>query len=192
MSDRTLAEIRADYIRSSGRSISMPIAGAIVWTAAGILGALLPPGKAALALFICTGVTFPLGILVSRFTGENVLGKETELDTLMGLNVLTMNLVWAIAIPFYVVMPASLPLSLGIFPGLLWIIFGWIIQHPIGLFHGIARTVLVLAAWIAFPTQRFTLIPAIVVVMYAITIAVLARRKLPATTSTPTPALAPR
>jgi hypothetical protein len=39
------------------------------------------------------------------------------------------------------------------------------------------RTVLVVAAWFAFPSHRFVAIPAIIVVIYLITIAVL--RSLP-------------
>jgi hypothetical protein len=50
--------------------------------------------------------------------------------------------------------------------------------HWVGYFHGIARTVLVLVAWYAFPEPRtrFTLIPAIIVAVYLITIAILVRR----------------
>ena len=36
----TLSELRAEFIRISGRSVSMPLAGAIAWTVAGTLGAL--------------------------------------------------------------------------------------------------------------------------------------------------------
>ena len=95
----TLSELRAEFIRISGRSVSMPLAGAIAWTVAGILGALLPELPASFALFVCTGMTFPLGILLSRFLHENVLDKTNELSRLMTLNVLTVSMLWAIAIP---------------------------------------------------------------------------------------------
>ena len=178
-SELTLRELRADFARISGRSISMPLAGAIAWTVAGVLGALLPVGPASLALFFCTGMTFPLGILLSRLLHESVLERKNELARLMILNVLMVNLFWAVAIPFYMVGPSSLPLTLGIFPGLLWIPFSWIIDHRIGLFHGIARTVLVVAAWFLFPHHRFVVIPGLVVVIYLITVLVLATRRLP-------------
>jgi hypothetical protein len=45
--------------------------------------------------------------------------------------------------------------------------------------HAIARTLLVVAVWFAFPAQRFTAIPAVVVVVYLISIAALATRSLP-------------
>jgi len=85
-------------------------------------------------------------------------------------------LVFAIAIPCFMIEPTSLPLTVGILAGLMWIPFSWMIGHWIGLFHGIARTVLVLAAWYLFPQQRFVVIPAIIVAVYLVTIAVLAGR----------------
>ncbi len=60
-----------------------------------------------------------------------------------------------------------------------WIPFSWIVQHWIGLFHGIARTVLVVAAWFLFPRHRFVVIPGLIVVIYLITVFVLATRRLP-------------
>jgi len=152
-SNPTLRELRAEFGRS--RMIAMPIAGAIAWTVTGI------------------------GPLI----GEDLLGrqrKKTELNSLFLLTVLMANLVWAIAIPFFMIEPSSLPLTVGILAGLMWVPFSWMIQHWIGLFHGIARTVLVVAAWYLFPAQRFVVIPGVIVIIYLITIYVLATRPLPA------------
>ena len=178
-SERTLDDLRREFGRS--RFLAMPVAGTIAWTAIGVFGAFLPPDSASLALFICMGMIFPMGLLIARFTGEDLLGSQSqnELDRLFGLNVLMANLVWGMAIPFWFVMPTSLPLSAAILAGLMWIPFSWMLQHWIGLFHGIARTVLVVAVWFAFPQQRFVVVPVVVVVIYLISIVVLARRPLP-------------
>ena len=72
--------------------------------------------------------------------------------------------------------PTSLPLTVGILSGLMWIPFSWMVQHWIGLFHGIARTVLVVAAWYLFPEHRFVVIPAVIVCIYIVTIHVLWKR----------------
>jgi len=72
--------------------------------------------------------------------------------------------------------PSSLPLSVGIFLGLMWIPFSWMIQHWIGMFHAIARTALVIAAWLLFPSLRFVLIPVLIVIIYLISIYVLVTR----------------
>jgi hypothetical protein len=86
-------------------------------------------------------------------------------------------MVWAIAIPFFLKEPSSLPLTVGILTGLMWIPFSWMIEHWIGIVHGIARTVLVTAAWYLFPKDRFVVIPLVIVAMYAVTIVVLKRRR---------------
>ncbi len=178
-SERTLSELRAEFGRS--RFLAMPIAGTVAWFAAGVFGAILPAEQAALALFLCMPAVFPLGILFARFTGEDLFGttSRNELDSLFMLGMLMANLVWAIAIPFWMIEPSSLPLSAGILAGLMWIPFSWIIQHWVGLFHSISRTVLITLAWFLFPDHRFVLIPAIIVIVYLITIIVLVKRRLP-------------
>jgi hypothetical protein len=108
---------------------------------------MLRPGPASIALFISTGAILPLGLLVSRFTGEDLLGGESnnELDRLFGRNILMANLAWAIAIPFWLIEPSSLTLSAGVLAGMMWVPLSWMIKHWVGLFHAIVRTVLVVA-----------------------------------------------
>ncbi len=177
--DRPLSELRAEFSRS--RFLAMPIAGTVAWSAAGVFGAILPAGPASIALFICMPAVFPLGLLFARFTGEDLFGTRSrnELDSLFMLGLLMANLVWAIAIPFWMIEASSLPLSVGILAGLMWVPFSWIIQHWVGLFHGITRTVLVVAAWFSFPDHRFVVIPAVIVGVYLISIVALATRRLP-------------
>jgi hypothetical protein len=88
-------------------------------------------------------------------------------------------LVWGIAIPFWMIEPSSLPLSGGILAGLMWVPLSWIIQHWVGLFHAITRTVLVVGAWFLFPDHRFIVIPVLIVIVYLISIVALATRPLP-------------
>ncbi|MGL5005335.1 MAG: DUF7010 family protein, partial [Casimicrobium sp.] len=70
----------------------------------------------------------------------------------------------------------SLPLSVGILTGLMWLPISWMIKHWIGVFHAITRVVLVLAAWYAFPQQRFVAIPIVIVAVYVVTIIILEKR----------------
>ena len=67
-------------------------------------------------------------------------------------------------------------MSVGILTGLMWVPFSGMIQHWVGLFHGIARTVLIVAAWYLFPARRFVIIPAVIVGIYLVTIYILASR----------------
>jgi len=177
---RSLDEQRAEFARH--RYLAMPIAGATVWTIIGIGGAFLPVNLAAWVLFIGTGSTFGIGLLVARLVGEDLLGKNRPpnvFDQLFFHTVMMAWLVFAIAIPFFMIEPTSLPLTVGILAGLMWVPFSWMIQHWIGLFHGITRTVLIVLAWYLFPEHRFVVIPAIIVAIYLVTIVVLMKRPRP-------------
>jgi hypothetical protein len=174
---RTLDEQRAEFARN--RFLAMPIAGTIAWIVIGIGGAFLPVNLAAWVLFIGTGSIFGIGLGVARLIGEDLLGKTrpaNEFDSLFMHNLVMAWLVFAIAIPFFMIEVTSLPLTVGILSGLMWVPFSWMIQHWVGLFHGISRTVLVLASWYAFPERRFVVIPAVIVAIYLVTIVVLAKR----------------
>jgi hypothetical protein len=167
----------ADFVRH--KFLAMPIAGTIAWAGIGVAGAILPLEAAAWALFIGTGMIFSLGVVVARFTGEDLLGRESKgnyFDKVFFHAVGMAILVYAIAIPFFLVEPTSLPMSVGILSGLMWIPFSALINHWVGLFHGIARTVLLVVAHYAFPDLRFVTIPAIIVAIYLVTIVVLHRR----------------
>lgn len=168
---------RAEFARSP--FLAMPLAGTIAWAAIGVAGAFLPVMAAAWAVFIGTGMIFSLGLLVARFTGEDLLGRRrpgNTFDALFMRSVVMAWLVFAIAIPFFRLDPTSLPLTVGILAGLMWLPFGWMIGHWVGTFHAVTRTVLCLAAWYLFPDRRFVVIPAVIVAVYAVTIVALARR----------------
>lgn len=164
----------------------MPIAGTIGWTVAGIIGAFAPTPVAAISLFVIGGMIFFLGVAIGRLIGDDIIGgqkKTNALDQLFILTVVMANMTWAIAIPFFMIEPTSLPLSLGVLSGAMWVPLSWMIQHWVGLFHGISRTVLVVSAWFLFPSHRFVAIPAVIVFVYLISIAALVLRKAPATTN---------
>ncbi len=164
---------------SRRRFLAMPLAGSIAWLVAGVAGAWLAPVYAVWALFIATGSIAYLGMLLSRFTGENFLDKsrpKNAFDSLFLLTVAASLLVYAIAIPFFLRDYTSLPLSVGILTGLMWLPLSWIIRHWIGVAHALSRTVAILAVWYLLPEQRFVAIPATIVVIYAFTMLVLETR----------------
>lgn len=175
---RTLDEQRVEFANSS--FLATPLAGLIAWLITGISALFLPMQCVVWTLFIATGSIVYLGMLISRFTGENFLDKKkqkNEFDKLFMFTVVQALLVYSIALPFFLVDYTSLPMSVGILTGLMWVPFSWIIKHWIGLFHAIARTVVVLVLWYALPAQRFVVIPFAIVVIYSITIVVLMNRK---------------
>lgn len=79
-------------------------------------------------------------------------------------------LCYAIALPFAAQDYSSIPLSIGVLSGLMWLPISWIIEHKVGTFHALTRTILITIAWVLWPEHRFTLIPCIIVFIYAVSI----------------------
>ena len=171
---RTLEEQRREF--AERRSLAIPLAGMVAWAVVGVGGVLAPPSLQPWILFGATGAILYLGLFFSRFTGENLLDKQRLPNVFDGLFlrcVFMAVLVHAIAIPFFRADSTSLPLSVGILTGLMWLPFSWIVGHWVGTFHTLARTTLVTASWYLFPTARFVAIPAAIVAVYAVTIVIL-------------------
>lgn len=175
--DLSLEAQRAEFARR--RFLAMPLAGTLAWTVIGVVGATCSLRTAVLTLYFGTGAIFYLGLLLARFTGEDLLGRhraKNSFDRLFMAGMTQAVLVFAIALPFGMQDVSSLPMSIGILAGLMWLPFSWIIQHWIGVAHTLGRTACILLAWFLAPEQRFVLIPAIVVLSYLPTMLVLELR----------------
>jgi hypothetical protein len=171
---RTLDEQRREFAQRRG--VAMPLAGMVAWGIVGVAGACLPPAPTVWVLFGATGSILFLGIFFSRFTGEDFLDKrrpKNVFDSLFLHTVAMAVLVYSIAIPFFQMDYTSLPLSVGILSGLMWLPLSWIIGHWVGTFHTLTRTALIVTVWYEFPLARFVAVPAVIVAVYAVTIIVL-------------------
>jgi len=175
---RTLEEQRIEF--SNQKFLATPLAGLIVWTIIGLVGIFFSNFIAVWSIFIGTGSIVYLGLFLSKFTGENFLDKnkpKNEFDKLFFFTVGQAVLVYSIAIPFFLEDYSSLPLTVGILTGLMWLPFSWIIKHWVGIFHTLTRTILVLLLWYLLPEYRFVAIPFGIVFIYSITILILKNRK---------------
>lgn len=176
---RSLEEQKEEFKR--GKLLATPIAGSLAWLIVGIGGIYLPFTGKVLLLFTATGCIVYLGMFVSKFTGENFLDKTKAKNTFDKLFFFTVGqslLVYSIAIPFFLVDYSSLPLTVGILTGLMWLPLTWIIDHWVGVFHAISRTLIVLILWYLLPQHRFIAIPFAIVIIYLITIVILLNRKI--------------
>lgn len=175
---RTLEEQRIEF--SNSNFLATPLAGLIVWLMVGIAGLTLSIQATVWVLFIATGSIVYLGLFISKFTGEDFLDKnkpKNEFDKLFFYTAAQAILVYSIAIPFFIIDYTSLPLTVGILTGLMWLPFSWIINHWVGIFHALVRTALVLLLWYLLPEYRFVAIPFAIVLIYIITIIILKNRK---------------
>ena len=173
----TLEEQRREF--AGRRMLAVPLAGLLAWLAVGVAGLLLPAAQVVWVLFGATGSIVYVGMLLARFTGEDFFRRNqprNSFDSLFFYSVGMSLLVYAIALPFFGADYTSLPLTVGILTGLMWLPLSWIIEHWVGLFHGIVRTLGIVAAWLLFPGQRFVVIPFLIVILYGITILILEQR----------------
>lgn len=169
---------RAAY--AGQRFLAMPLAGTVGWLAVALVGATdASPTAKVWALYLATGAIFYLGGGLSYLTGERFMDKakrDNPFSKLFHATIMMSLLVFAIAIPFAQADWTSLPLSVGVLAGLMWLPLSWVLQHWVGWFHAFARTVLVLAAWYAWPEQRFLAVPLVIVGVYVVSIVALERR----------------
>ncbi len=182
--ERSLEQQRREF---SNRSfLATPLAGLIAWLVVGISGLLFPDTITVWVLFIGTGSIVYLALFLSKFTGENFLDKnkpKNAFDILFMYTVAQAVLVYAIAIPFFLIDYSSLPLTVGILTGTMWVPFSWIIRHWVGIFHSLSRTLLVLGLWYTLPDDRFIAIPFAIVLIYIMTLALLRNRPAGSPTS---------
>ena len=175
---RTLEEQKEEFKRK--KLLASPIAGLIAWLIVAISGFFFPDNITGWVLVIATGSIVYLAMGISKLTGEDYLDKskpKNTFDTLFFLTVAQAILVYSIAIPFFIEDYTSLPLTVGILTGLMWVPLTWIIDHWVGLFHSILRTILILVLWYLFPSERFITIPIAIVLVYMISIIILKNRK---------------
>lgn len=163
----------------SRRLIAMPIAGMVMWAVVGVCALVVPQHLLPWILFACTGGIVYLAVLISPLTGESLLNTAKEKNAFDRLFLFVMIMSWsvfAIAIPFFLVLPSSLPMTVGILSGILWIPVTWLLQHWIGLVHGLVRTLLIVAVWYLWPEHRYIAIASVIVILYIFAIVVLDNR----------------
>lgn len=175
----TLDEMRKEFEVSANRSVSMPIAGAVVWFTVAMLSTQVDERMAVLILLFGSGVIFPIALLIARLRHEALVTAVNPLAKLMGLSILMVNLLWAVHIPLFLSAPEFVPLSLGIGLGMHWIVYSWIVQHPIGTLHAILRSLLVVSSWTLFPEQRLLAVGLAIVFVYGFSIWRMLIRPLP-------------
>jgi len=175
---RTLEEQRIEF--SNQKLLATPLAGLIIWTIIGINGIFFSDFVSVWSIFIGTGSIVYLALFISKFTGEDFLDKtkpKNDFDNLFFFTVAQALLAYAIAIPFFILDYSSLPMTVGILTGFMWLPLSWIINHWVGVFHATFRTTIVLALWYLLPEYRFIAIPFAIVITYIITILILKNRQ---------------
>lgn len=174
----TFEACRLEFEKLSNRSMSMPISGAIVWALIAFLTNVVDQRYSIIIMFCCTGLIFPIALGISKIRKEKLLSSQNPFSKLMGQSIIMVNLLWAIHIPLFIYSPDFVPLSLGIALGLHWVIYSWIIQHPLGIIHSILRTFLILSMWLIFRENSLVYICFAIIVTYLFSLYQMYTRKI--------------
>ncbi|MEC9431005.1 MAG: hypothetical protein VX781_16595 [Pseudomonadota bacterium] len=172
-----LEQQREDFKKN--RFIAMPLAGTVVWALLGISAPFVSELTITWLLYIGTGAIFYLGAGLSYLTGERFCAKKAaknSFDRLFFVGMIMSLMVFAIALPVAAIDHTTVPLSIGILAGLMWMPLSWAIEHWIGYFHTLTRTFGIVAAWYLFPDARVEAISAVIVAVYIVSLITLERR----------------
>ena len=173
----SLEQQREDFKKN--RFIAMPLAGTFVWALLGISAPFVSELTITWMLYIGTGAIFYLGAGFSYLTGERFFAKsavKNSFDRLFFVGMFMSLLVFAIALPVAAIDHTTVPLSIGILAGLMWMPLSWAIEHWVGYFHTIARTFGIVVAWYLFPEAQVEAISAVIVAVYIVSLITLERR----------------
>jgi hypothetical protein len=183
--DTKLSTLKENFL--AGSTQSMPIAGMIYWAAVGIAAFLVPPKVLAIGVACGSGAIFPLGVLIDRLRGRNLLktGRDNPLTQMFMQSIFMITLLWPLVILGGLDKPNFIVLGTAILTGIVWIPYGWAANDPVGLRHAVVRGVLCYAAYIWAPAEfAASTIAASVLVCYAYSIIAMRRSSPTAPTST--------
>lgn len=178
MTSLTLEQHRQAFCEK--KLMAMPISGTLVWLIIGILALFIEPQKMVLITFIGTGSIFYLALVVAKFTGENLIAKKDEIKNpfdILFFSTVVMSLMGFSLVAMLAQLDyRTVPVSVGIIAGLMWLPLSWIIQHNVGVIHTVVRTVAITLVWFLSPENTFVLVPFIIVATYIVSLWQLANR----------------
>jgi hypothetical protein len=168
-----LRERLAAFVRLKG-GYPIPLAGAAYWLGLAALGYFMTGKAWVIWAFIGSGAIFPLALLFARIARVNFMQDKTAVGSVFFPAFVSMFLFWPMAIAAFWTEVDLAPLILAIGMSIHWPVIGWSYgRTAIYTGHALARAIAVFAVWIAWPQDRYTMIPLVVAAAYLITVAII-------------------
>lgn len=160
----------ATYARLRG-GFPIPMAGTVYWGALAWLGHVVDAGMWTFWAFVGSGSIFPLALLFAALFRNPFMKDRSAVSSVLVPAFLSMLLFWPMAVAAWWTNVQLVPLILAIGLSIHWPVIGWSYGRT-GLFaaHSIVRAVIVFLIWQFLPDLRFTVLPAAVAVIYALTV----------------------
>ena len=164
----SLAELRERFLATS--TISMPLAGLIVWSILGIAALFVPKALVGWMAVYAMAAILPLAFAIEKLRGRNPFVKDDNpVSKLFFQSIIGIGLMFPLVIGAADAAgnPDILVLGVAILAGIVWIPYGWGADDPVGLRHAILRAVgCYLAYWLSPDDLRATCICAVVALSY--------------------------
>lgn len=168
-----LAELRERFLATS--TISMPLAGLMVWSAIGSAALFVPKALTGWMAVYAMAAILPLAFAIERLRGRNPFVKDDNpVSTLFFQSIIGIGLLFPLVIGAADAAsdPTIMVLGVAILAGIIWIPYGWGANDPVGLRHAIGRAVgCYLAFWFAPDELKATGICAVVALSYVYSLA---------------------
>ncbi len=169
----TLAELRERFLATS--TISMPLAGLIVWSAIGVAALLVPKALIGWMAIYAMAVILPLAFAIEKLRGRNpFVSDPNPVSKLFFQSIIGIGLMFPLVIGAADAAgdPNIMVLGVAILAGIIWIPYGWGADDPVGLRHAILRAIgCYLAFWFAPQELKATAICAVVALSYMYSLA---------------------
>ncbi len=163
-----LVSLRENFLATS--TVSMPVAGLIVWSAMGVAALFVRPALVGWMAVYAMAVILPLAFAIEKLRGRNAFQKDDNpVTTLFFQSIIGIGLMFPLVIAAASAAgdPNILVLGVAILAGVIWIPYGWGTDDPVGLRHAIGRAIGCYAAFALAPEPyRASAICAVVALAY--------------------------
>lgn len=165
---KTLDSLQKEIIFEAKKGFPLLLSGAAVFLIYALINLMLPIEAVRLIWILGLGVIFPIGILISKILGVNLLSTENPLGTLGGLVAAPQAFYIPVYIIVYMKIPEYLPFTIGLLAGSHFLPYMWIYKSKAYLFVtlGICFSALILGGF--FVDHAFTLVPLAISIVYGI------------------------
>jgi hypothetical protein len=172
---KTLEQLQKEVIFETKKGYPILLSGAIIFLIFTLMPLLLPVKTISLIWIFGLGAVFPLGILISKILGVNILIAGNPLGTAAGIVAAPQGFYIPVFIIVYMNIPEYLPFTIGLLAGSHFLPYIWIYKSKAYLFVtlGACLSALVLGGF--FVDLAFTLVPLAISIVYGIGVLLILR-----------------
>lgn len=164
-----LQDLRAEVAAITRRGVGMTLSAVLYWLGLAAVSAWggLDQGPLGLFFLVATPLVYPLGWLLDRWCGGDLLAQGHPLSGLIHVFAVTQPLGWPLMALLYLRDPALLAFALAALLGAHFLPFGWLYRSPTYYLLGIATVGVATALQVAGPERANVAIPLGMAVCYA-------------------------